>query len=483
MEEKSRNTGWKEVLGMDEMPDPISRFYALVLTGLAAVLLIVSVMALFTGDPYGVQKAQQSGEQRTEDSGATTNYSQIAEKIDQNGLVYDFANVISAEEEWELEEYLKSMGDSGVVEICVVTTAEQIEEPLSEQGTELFNAIGIGDERKDNGVLILVSPKTKYHYGQVNISTGYGMEGVLPDLKCRQIQQEVMIPRFKEDDYATGIRAAVDMIVEAARGEDVFAGVKVGGVRIDPLTCWILAIVYIVLSVLGFIEYRRRKGLFGFVVVMGFFVDVVYLTIWWTMEYLEYGDAQFGELETWETVLLVVFALTSFYHAFEIFNIIGDAQMWIAKKIGVSDATEMGSVKGNDYGTMLFLMTVMVALIVWAIVYVWGEYSSGEGISFGGFLFLTGFFLGVPTIMGLISDDFKLEGAAKLLLFPVMCVWLYYYLQNMVEPRKTKSFFAECGSGSSYGGGGHRSGGAHRSGGGYHRGRGRSGGGGSSSRW
>ena len=45
----------------------------------------------------------------------------------------------------------------------------------------LFTKWGIGDKEKNNGVLIMLKPKTPTEKGEVFIETGYGMEGVLPD--------------------------------------------------------------------------------------------------------------------------------------------------------------------------------------------------------------------------------------------------------------------------------------------------------------
>ena len=54
---------------------------------------------------------------------------------------------------------------------------------------------------------------------KARIETGYGMEGVLPDILAKQIIDERMIPFFKNNDYYAGFNNAVDAIIQAAAGE------------------------------------------------------------------------------------------------------------------------------------------------------------------------------------------------------------------------------------------------------------------------
>ena len=55
--------------------------------------------------------------------------------------------------------------------------------------------------------------------GRAFISTGYGAEGPLPDLLCSKIVDNEMIPHFKENDYAGGVWAALDILKPALQGD------------------------------------------------------------------------------------------------------------------------------------------------------------------------------------------------------------------------------------------------------------------------
>lgn len=67
--------------------------------------------------------------------------------------------------------------------------------------TELFEKWGIGDKSNDNGVLLLVAVDDR----KFVLRTGKGVEGILPDMICREITENNLVPAFKEGDYSKGI--------------------------------------------------------------------------------------------------------------------------------------------------------------------------------------------------------------------------------------------------------------------------------------
>jgi uncharacterized protein len=77
----------------------------------------------------------------------------------------------------------------------------------------------VGQEKFDNGIVILVKPKPANGYGDVFIAVGYGLEGALPDAVCKTIVEREMIPHFRNNDYFDGVRAALAVIMPVAAGE------------------------------------------------------------------------------------------------------------------------------------------------------------------------------------------------------------------------------------------------------------------------
>jgi uncharacterized protein len=73
----------------------------------------------------------------------------------------------------------------------------------------------VGRRKLDNGVVLFVFVKDR----KTRIEVGYGLEGALPDATANQIIRDVMVPHFRQGDYAGGLEAAVDAIMAATRGE------------------------------------------------------------------------------------------------------------------------------------------------------------------------------------------------------------------------------------------------------------------------
>lgn len=134
-------------------------------------------------------------------------------------LVNDFAGIFTAEQALSLERALTAFDDSTSNQITVVTVNDLEGYAPAEYGTEIGERWGVGSGKFDNGIVVLVKPKTGDSRGQVNISVGYGLEGAIPDSYCKRIIETEMIPRFRENDYFGGTAAACSVLMKLASGE------------------------------------------------------------------------------------------------------------------------------------------------------------------------------------------------------------------------------------------------------------------------
>lgn len=132
-------------------------------------------------------------------------------------LVNDFANILSDKEEYALETKLVNYNDTTSTQICVVTVTSLDGTTSDDFAQKLGEKWGVGTQ-DNNGVVILVKPKTADELGDVSIQVGYGMEPYITDAVNYVIRTKEMIPAFKEGDYYTGIDNAVDAIIGLASG-------------------------------------------------------------------------------------------------------------------------------------------------------------------------------------------------------------------------------------------------------------------------
>ena len=78
---------------------------------------------------------------------------------------------------------------------------------------------GVGQRGKDNGIVIMVKPKTPSSMGHAYITIGYGLEGAIPDAIANRIVDNEMIPAFKENNYFAGLNNAANVLISLTKGE------------------------------------------------------------------------------------------------------------------------------------------------------------------------------------------------------------------------------------------------------------------------
>jgi uncharacterized protein len=133
------------------------------------------------------------------------------------GWVTDMADVLSQETEQALNQKISELESQNGTEIAVVTVPNTSSEATPKAfATRLFNYWGVGKADVDNGVLWLHSLGDR----RIEIETGYGVEGILPDAQVGQIIDEVVIPQFREDDFDGGTLAGVEALITVLSGEE-----------------------------------------------------------------------------------------------------------------------------------------------------------------------------------------------------------------------------------------------------------------------
>ncbi|MDF2456978.1 MAG: hypothetical protein K0R51_2971 [Cytophagaceae bacterium] len=125
----------------------------------------------------------------------------------------------------------------------------------------LYNRYRIGQQDKDNGLLIFVVMKPF----RVEFETGLGMEGVLPEETCHHIVKEYMTPYFKEGDYdraiLEGLTAVIKVLNDPQNKDALSDGRTTDPQALEKIIVWILAVPYLLfMSVFYFV--KKSKGAF-----------------------------------------------------------------------------------------------------------------------------------------------------------------------------------------------------------------------------
>jgi uncharacterized protein len=135
-------------------------------------------------------------------------------------LVNDFAGLLSQQEVNALEQKLVAYDDSSSTQIAIVTLSDLHGYDIADYAQRLAEKWGIGQKGLNNGIIVLVKPKTsESSRGEVNISPGYGLEGVVPDIVCEQIIDNEILPEFRAGNYYQGLDKATSTLMSLASGE------------------------------------------------------------------------------------------------------------------------------------------------------------------------------------------------------------------------------------------------------------------------
>ena len=115
--------------------------------------------------------------------------------------INDYADILSQDTEDYIYEHSVALFEATTAQIVVVTVPNLEGRDLESYSIDLARSFNIGNSEKDNGLLILLSIEER----KSRIEVGSGLEGDLNDAKTGRIQDEYMIPYYKNDNFDEGM--------------------------------------------------------------------------------------------------------------------------------------------------------------------------------------------------------------------------------------------------------------------------------------
>lgn len=118
-----------------------------------------------------------------------------------NEPVIDQANLLSPAEKQQLSQRILKLYKEGKGQIGVVIVPTTGQEDIFDYSMRVAEAWQLGSAKRDNGLLMTIAINDR----RIQILTGYGLEGVLPDIVAGRIIHDKITPYFKQGQYAQGI--------------------------------------------------------------------------------------------------------------------------------------------------------------------------------------------------------------------------------------------------------------------------------------
>ena len=131
------------------------------------------------------------------------------------GYVNDFANVINADDEHKIEALAQELDAKTTAQLAVMTVSTTKPLTIHQYSVAVFDKWRIGTKEKDNGVLILMAVDDR----KVWITTGYGLEGAIPDAIAKQVVEQIMIPQLKQGNLSKGLLLGSAAVIQLAAKE------------------------------------------------------------------------------------------------------------------------------------------------------------------------------------------------------------------------------------------------------------------------
>lgn len=231
------------------------------------------------------------------------------DKLILNSPVIDEAKVLSADEKSHLEAQIRQIYNDKLAQIAIVIVPTTGEMNIFDYAYQVAKRWELGDKEHDNGILVLVAVNDR----QIQILTGYGVEGVLPDAVVNRIIREDITPSFKTQSYAQGLSAGISRMDERLRADpDVLAKADKAYAKAqkaeqqNEAIPWLFFMFFFLMNfgqslkaflgrMLGasvitaiFVALGLWAGFgFGFSVVMGFLLLVLSVVLWVCLAFTE----------------------------------------------------------------------------------------------------------------------------------------------------------------------------------------------------
>lgn len=182
-------------------------------------------------------------------------------------FINDYAGVIDSSAEDEIYSRAAALYEKTGAQPVVAAVKNLGGEEPAEYALGLGRQWGVGDKKKNNGVVILFALEER----QIYIAVGYGLEGALPDIKADRIIETYGLEYLKADNFSEGIlqitKAVINEIYieygeEPEEGYTPIDDSEEDGYSKKVAVSWVALIAVVLLYLLIF-GRRRRFFWFG----------------------------------------------------------------------------------------------------------------------------------------------------------------------------------------------------------------------------
>jgi len=187
--------------------------------------------------------------------------------------VIDQTGTLSSSEVASLDQVLSAFEKKKGSQLAVLIVKTTAPESIEQYGIRVADQWKLGRKKIDDGAILIIAKADR----TLRIEVGYGLEGALTDATSKRIIDDIIVPRFKQQDFYGGVVAGVQAIIAVVDGEPLPLPAKNDQFAEDDVF-QLLPVVFIAALILGGIMRAilgRMKGALvtgGFIAVMAWFI-------------------------------------------------------------------------------------------------------------------------------------------------------------------------------------------------------------------
>lgn len=141
---------------------------------------------------------------------------------DRRVYVADPAGLVGSSAKAQANATLWNLRQATGAEVALVVVPNTGDYTREQFATKLFENWGLGKSDKDNGALILIVPDQREAW----IATGYGVEGVIPDISAAKIINRSVVPAMRNGDLDGAVVAVSQDVASVLSDPEAAAELK-----------------------------------------------------------------------------------------------------------------------------------------------------------------------------------------------------------------------------------------------------------------
>jgi len=169
------------------------------------------------------------------------------------GRVVDLADGLSAVQQKALDERLSAFEQRKGSQIALLIVRSTQPESIEQYAIRVAEQWKLGRKQVDDGAILLIAKEDR----TLRIEVGYGLEGALNDATCKRIIDELIVPRFRENDFFKGVSVGLDAMMRVVDGEALPPPSQLEELQLGNAD--LLPVIFIAALIIGAVM-RKRMG-------------------------------------------------------------------------------------------------------------------------------------------------------------------------------------------------------------------------------